>query len=176
MGLPGYVSEGASREHFKLLENSIASHCLQKQVQCLKLFIEWPKSFPLALLALLAKLGYRNDTCIFVFHYIKCLALYGNTFFLPLLALLVKLGYSNNACIFIFHYTTFLVLYWNTFFLPLVHLHDLAKYLHFEICFIISHSHLFLSVHVVCIISISINLPSVLIRHILFPLVLVIEF
>lgn len=133
VGLPGWraenISERTSWRQFNCLEYSIASHYLLKQAQCLKIFIEWLKSFPLALLA---KLGYRNTPCIFIFHYNICLAIYWNTVFLPW----ALSATWKNIC--------------------------------FETCFTISHSHFFLNVYIVCIISVSINLTSILFRHLFY--------
>lgn len=75
-GLPGYVSEGTIRGHFNPLKYPIGPYCLLRQAPCLKPFSEWPKSFPLALLALFIKVAYRINPCLFLFHYTLCLALY----------------------------------------------------------------------------------------------------
>lgn len=104
VGFPGWgaesVSERASWRPFSPLKHSITSHCLLKHVQFLKTFIEWTKSFPLALLA---RLDYGNSPCIFIFHYSICLPNYLNTFFFPRALSVTWKKYSFEIYFTIYH-------------------------------------------------------------------------
>lgn len=104
VGFPGWgaesVSERASWRPFSPLKHSITSHCLLKHAQFLKTFIEWTKSFPLALLA---RLDYGNSPCIFIFHYSICLPNYLNTFFFPRALSVTWKKYSFEIYFTIYH-------------------------------------------------------------------------